>query len=85
MARFRSARKRFAAANGKPERYHETITIAYMLLIAERIDRTRHESWEEFAGRNADLLCWKPSVLARFYSDEMLQSDAARRGFVLPH
>jgi len=48
----------------------------------DRIDRTREESWEEFAARNTDLLCWNPSVLARFYSDDVLQSDASRRGFV---
>jgi hypothetical protein len=46
----------------------------------DRIDRTREESWEEFAARNTDLLCWNPSVLARFYSDDVLQSDASRRG-----
>jgi hypothetical protein len=85
VARFRSALKRFAAAHGKPERYHETITIAYMMLVADRIDRTREESWEEFAARNDDLLRWNPSVLARFYSDDVLQSDAARQAFVLPH
>jgi hypothetical protein len=84
LARFRTALQRFAAAQGKPERYHETITIAYVLLIAERIDREHGESWDAFAARNPDLLSWQPSILARFYSDDVLQSPRAREVFVLP-
>jgi len=37
LARFRAGLQRFAASKGKPDRYHETITVAFMLLIAERL------------------------------------------------
>jgi len=84
LARFRAALQRFAAAHGKPERYHETITVAYVLLIAERLLHHRAASWEEFASANADLLTWKPSILSRFYSDDVLSSDRAREVFVVP-
>lgn len=83
-ARFTSGLKRFALAQGKPNLYHETITIAYLLLINERVDRTASLEWEQFAAQNADLLRWKPSVLDRYYSPEILSSDRAREIFVEP-
>ena len=84
LARFKTVLCRYATGKGKPDRYHETITIAFMLLIAERLAGARDLPWPEFAARNPDLLQWQPSVLSRFYPDEMIASDAARRGFVLP-
>jgi hypothetical protein len=85
LERFCGGLRRVAQAAGKPERYHETITWAYLLLINERMERSgRDLSWEEFARRNPDLLRWKPSVLEAYYSAEDLASDLARRVFVLP-
>ena len=85
LIRFATSLRAFAAAHGKPERYHETITIAFMLVIAERAtDESPPDSWEAFAARNGDLLAWKPSVLERYYRSETLWSDRARRGFVMP-
>ena len=84
MARFRAGLQRFAARIGKPDRYHETMTVAYLLLIADRIDASRHESWEAFAAANADLLQSQPSGLDRFYSRETLTSPRAREVFVWP-
>jgi hypothetical protein len=84
LTRFRSALQRFAAAQGKPGRYHETITVAYMLLVADRLAGSGDLAWTAFAERHADLLVRKPSALARFYSDELLASDRARGVFVMP-
>jgi len=85
LAMFSAALKRFAAAQGKAQRYHETITWAYLLLIRERRARAGHtQTWEEFAARNPDLLVWKGGVLAKFYRQETLDSDLARHMFVLP-
>jgi hypothetical protein len=84
LVRFSEGLKRFAAANGRPGLYHETITWAYLLLIHERMARTEADTWEEFAQCNADLLTWKPSVLDRYYEKETLGSDLARKVFVLP-
>jgi hypothetical protein len=39
LEKFSAALKRFAAAQGKAQRYHETITWAYLLLIRERVAR----------------------------------------------
>jgi hypothetical protein len=85
VARFCAALKRFAAAQGKPQLYHETITWAYLLLIRERMARAGcSQTWEEFAERNPDLLIWKGGVLATLYRQETLDSDLARHTFVLP-
>ncbi len=84
MARFVSGLKAVAAAHGKPDRYHETITVAYLLLIAERIDETGEPSWGAFAARHDDLLAQKPSILARYYTAAALESEQARREFVMP-
>src|SRR5580692_2735819 len=60
LRRFPDALKRFATAQGKADRYHETITWAYLLLIRERIARTNcTQNWQEFIDRNPDLLSWK--------------------------
>jgi len=85
LERFQAALRRFAEARGKPERYHETITTAFMALVAERLDATGADlDWDGFATRNADLLVWSPSILDRYYQPETLASDRARRVFVLP-
>ena len=85
LGRFAAALKRFAAAKGKTQLYHETITWAYLLLINERMERLgRDRVWEEFAASNPDLMTWRPSVLERYYTSEALGSDLARRVFLLP-
>jgi hypothetical protein len=85
LARFTDGLKRFAAFNGHPGLYHETITWAFLFLIHERMaDGGEGETWEAFAARNPDLLTWKPSALDRYYDAETLQSERARRRFVLP-
>ena len=85
LARFCSALKGFAIAQGAPTLYHETITVSFVLLINERLDTPgAAESWEAFASANADLLSWKPSILDRYYRKETLESAHARRVFVMP-
>ena len=85
LARFSESLKRFAAANGKPNLYHETITWAYVFLINQRIKRNGSSpSWKAFAAANADLLDWKNSVLKSFYREETLSSDLARATFLFP-
>jgi hypothetical protein len=84
LGRFAEALKRFAEAKGAAGLYHETITWAYLFLVAERIARTPGEGWDAFAAANPDLLSWKPSLLERYYTSEILKSDLARRTFIMP-
>ena len=84
LAEFSAAIKRFADAKGATGLYHETITWAFLLLIADRQARTPAASWDDFERANRDLLTWKPSILNRYYSKELLESDLARRTFLMP-
>ena len=85
LARFSESLKRFAAANGKPNLYHETITWAYAFLIHERTRRNpRPQTWAEFVAANSDLFDWKNSILKSFYEDDTMRSDLARQVFVFP-
>jgi hypothetical protein len=85
LTKFSEGLKRFATAKGNAGLYHETITIAYVFLIHERIKRSGcGQSWEEFADANVDLLDWKNNVLKVFYREETLFSDFARNVFVFP-
>lgn len=85
LARFTEGLQRFAAFNGHPGLYHETITWAYLFLIHERMaDAPQEETFEAFAARNPDLFAWKPSILDRYYDPETLRSERARRVFVMP-
>ena len=84
LGKFTDAIKRFAAAKGAHGLYHETITWAFLLLIAERQARTNSATWEAFAAAHPDLLVWKPSILSRYYSRELLASDLARHVFLFP-
>jgi hypothetical protein len=85
LERFSTALQRFAQSNGKPNLYHQTITWACVFLIHERISRAAHpQTWDEFAHANPDLLTWKNGILTRYYAEETLQSDLARRVFLFP-
>jgi hypothetical protein len=84
LGRFSQALKCFAEAKGAVGLYHETITWAYLLLVAERLARGPGDCWDGFAAANPDLLTWKPSLLDRYYTRETLQSDLAKRIFVMP-
>ncbi|HVQ30702.1 MAG TPA: hypothetical protein VMV21_14025 [Vicinamibacteria bacterium] len=84
LVRFCVGLKRYATSLGQTGLYHETITVAYLLLIHERQEREGAASFEEFRVLNPDLFCWKPSVLERYYRKETLASDLARRTFLLP-
>ena len=85
MSRFSSALKAFAKAKGAPNRYHETITLAFLLIINERIARENNaEDFERFASANPDLFDWKNSVLRTYYREETLKSMFARKNFVFP-
>jgi hypothetical protein len=85
LEKFPTALRRFATHHGKPNLYHQTITWAYIFLIHERLSRApRQQTWEEFAEANPDLLTWKSGILTKYYADETLQSDLAKRVFIFP-
>ena len=82
VARFSRGLRLMAAKRGRPEVYHETITVAFLAVIGERRVRGGHDNWDDFRENNADLL--QKCCLERWYNAEQLSSDLARRTFCLP-
>jgi hypothetical protein len=84
IARFSDVLRCYVTSLGKADRYHETITWAYLLLMNERIHRSHPATWEQFAAAHSDLFDRKNSILLRYYREETLQSELARRVFIMP-
>lgn len=85
ITRFTEKLKSFAHHLGAPDLYHETITWGHLFLIHERIFRApAHQTWEDFAAANGDILNWQDGIFKQHYSDELLASDIAGKIFVLP-
>lgn len=80
--RYIAAIQAIATEAGVPEKFNMTITLAFLALIAERASRSVDCDFDEFIAWNPDLL--SRTVLDRWYSAERLQSDLARRQFLLP-
>ncbi len=83
LGRIRRAIRAYSAHLGKPGRYHETVTVAYLALIAQSIAQRGHAGdWNAFQRSNPELM--QRDLLLKFYSPAELASDLARQVFVLP-
>ena len=80
--KMRNTLRRFAAAAGKPQKYHETITLFWLQLLSRPHAACRGERLEEIVHANPQLL-EKDFPLA-YYSAERLFSDEARTSWVEP-
>ena len=74
----RESIQRYAAHLGVPQLYHETITMAWVKLLATHDEA----SFEEFIARNEHRL--NLELLHRFWTPAVLNSEAARSGWVPP-
>lgn len=88
-ARFTAGVRAFATAVGKPEKYHETITWAYLLIIQDRVARMPAPAagapdFDTFARANEDLLQNGRALLERWYHGATLDSELARQAFLWP-
>src|SRR5215469_15084836 len=72
----RNGIRAYATHLGRPEFYHETITVAWTSLIASHHEPTFHE----FLRLNEHRL--NGELLLRFWSPELLQSEKAKREWV---
>ncbi|PLX36862.1 MAG: hypothetical protein C0606_13760 [Hyphomicrobiales bacterium] len=72
----------FAAANNADGLYHETITVAFMSLIAAAMAENDPGSWPDFADAHPEL--FKAGLLEHLYGEEALKSERARQVFLLP-
>jgi hypothetical protein len=79
--RIAEAIRRYAAHNGAPGKYHETITVAWLRIVYEAAAGMREDAgFEELVEAFPSLL--NKSTLQEYYSSELLGSEAARVSFV---
>ena len=77
------ALRRFAVHHGgDASRYHETITRAFMQLVAAHAAAAPAASFPDFARANPEL--FDPRVLGTYYSEGLLRSPGARASWVPP-
>ncbi len=81
MAAFRTALHAFAERLGVLDKYNETVTMAFLVLIHERMADGPASDWPSFAAAHPDLFDRK--LLLRYYRPSTLQSERARRIFIL--
>ncbi len=74
--------KRLVARIGEPAAYHETLTVAFLSLVAEAMDGHADEGFDAFVAR-CPSLSDRDAVRAR-YGGARLDGPIARRTFVLP-
>ena len=67
---------------GKPQAFHQTTTIAFLSLIAERMERAPAADFAAFVRAHPEML--DKATLSRWYRPEQLATEIARRTFVLP-
>lgn len=80
--RFVAALRRFVDIHGAQSKYHDTITRAFLQIIADRSRDTA--GWQTFRRSHAALVGHGMEELLKHYSRDLLFSDEARTGFVDP-
>ena len=83
-ARLCEGLRRYTRAIGAAGKYHETVTLAWLLLVHERRRCGDAADWPAFRRANPDLFDPEARPLAAYYRPETLKSALARRRFVLP-
>lgn len=75
--------RRFANHHGATQKYHHTLTLAWMRLVAAALVETPEgQTFQQFLGEHAELA--DKDLLKKYYSSELLQTIAAREGWVEP-
>ena len=80
--RMRNTLRRFTAGAGKPEKYHETITLFWVHLLSRAHAASRAERLEDIVHANPQLL--EKNFPLTYYSAERLFSDEARVSWMEP-
>jgi len=82
VKRMRETLVRFTIAVGAEGKYHETITVAFLDLINQRLAIQSHNDWQSFLEANPDLL--EGAILLKYYEADVLNSDLARSSYIPP-
>jgi hypothetical protein len=77
-----AAIRHIARQHGAEQKYHETITRAWLRCVAVHKERWGAESFADFIERNPDLLDGR--LLEHFYSRKLIFGESARAVWVDP-
>jgi hypothetical protein len=80
--KMRHALRRFAEVAGKPEKYHETMTLFWMRLLSHAYAAGHRGCLEEMVRSNPQML--EKNFPLAYYSPKRLFSDEARVSWVEP-
>jgi hypothetical protein len=75
---------RLNASYGNPTGYHETITAAFLRLVADRLRRAPSPTFDAFRAAHPDLFLPALGGLAPHYTHDLLHSTDARARFLPP-
>lgn len=85
VGRLRRGLKRLAISAGMPQRYHETVTVAYARLVHRQMRFLgRDLPYAEFEAGSPELFAPHLAALKAIYPDGILDSPEARKTFVPP-
>lgn len=85
LRRYRNGLLRLTTSLGARDKYHDTVTCGMVVIIHERMaSRAEPCDWETFRKENPDLLRWRDGAFFEYYGEDVLESEVARRTFVLP-
>jgi len=76
--------RNFVAVYGKEDKYHHTLTVAALYILASRLGSSENRSFRSFIDRNPDLLTDFKGIVGNHYSSERLSSPKATQEFVPP-
>jgi hypothetical protein len=74
--------RNLAQHNGRPGLYHDTLTRAWVYVIAAGVAHSPSSTFTEFLDRSPQLL--DKRLLLKHYSPDLLASPRARAGWVAP-
>ena len=74
----------YASSLGADDKYHHTLTVAIVRVIAQRMANSPPGDFDAFLQANRDLMDDMAGVLLGYYSEARLFSAAARQGWILP-
>jgi len=83
-ARYVRQLRQLTHALGAPQKFHATLTWAYLVLLHEAMERSPAAGFDMLMAQNPALLDHRTGAVSALYGRAVLDSEEARRRFVLP-
>lgn len=82
--RVASGINRYATSLGALDKFHVTMTVALVRIIAGRMQESSTLNWPEFVQANPDLFNNAKKLLGEYYSFNLIESESARIEYLEP-